>query len=225
MEKLTPEKALELLTEGIILDKKDYQKKENRWILHCIYVGLAAKRIASRLGLSESTAEVLGYIHDIGRRISHPKHPIEGYHYMCSKEYVVEAGICLTHSFIDNDICMTAGVGPTGETGAFLEHYLSNHPVNIYDNIIQLCDLFCEPTGYSTIEKRILDITKRKGISEHSKFHFLLALQLQKRIESQMGCSLQELFPEIPEEDLKSRDRDYQELLSILDCKNKVKEY
>ena len=216
-----------MLTEGIIQEEADYQKPENRWILHCIYVGQAAGRIASRLGLDVDYAEALGYIHDIGRRISHPNHPIEGYRYMVLKEYVVESGICLTHSFIDNDICMTAGEGPKGSDCDFLENYLSTHPANSYDSIIQLCDLFCDSTGYSTIEKRMLDITKRKGISEHSKFHFLSALNLQRRVEEQLGCPLQELFPEIPEEDLKNRNEDYESLLSIIDAanKNKVKQY
>ncbi len=225
MEKLTSEKALELLTEGIILEESDYEKPENRWILHCIHVGIAAGRIAKRLNLDVDHAIALGYIHDIGRRISHPNHPIEGYHYMNSKEYVVESGICLTHSFINNDITMTAGTGPYGDVALFLENYLSTHPATVYDNIIQLCDLFCEWYGYSTIEKRMLDITRRKGVSEHSKFHFLLALQLQREIESQMRCSLQELFPEIPEEDIKSRAQAYEELLTLIDSKNKVKEY
>ena len=105
MEKLTSKKALELLTEGIILQESDYQKHENRWINHCINVGEAAGRIAERLNLDSDHAKTLGYIHDIGRRINHPNHPIEGYKYMNSLEYVVESGICLTHSFINNDIC------------------------------------------------------------------------------------------------------------------------
>lgn len=227
MEKLTSEKALELLTEGIILETSDYQKHENRWINHCINVGIAAERIAKRLNLDSDLAKALGYVHDIGRRISHPKHPIEGYHYMKDKGYVVEADICLTHSFIDNDICMTIGSGPKGDISIFLSHYLSTHPATPYDRIIQLCDLFCTEIGFTTLEHRILDITKRKGTSEHSKMHFLSALQLQKSFETQMGCSLTELFPEIPEEDLKNRKEDYESLLSMIEesNKNKVKQY
>ncbi len=225
MEKLTSAKALSLLTEEIIVEASDYQKRENRWILHCIRVGHAARRIAERLGLDADYAEALGYIHDIGRRINHPTHPIEGYYYMQSKGYVVESGICLTHSFINNDICMTAGVGPKGEINAFLDQYLRNHPVTVYDNIIQLCDLFCEWNGYLTIEKRLLDITKRKGVTEHSKQHFLLALQLQKEIETKMGCTMPDLFPEIANEDLENKEKDYDTLLSIIEetNKNKVK--
>ena len=63
MEKLTSKKALELLTEGIILQESDYQKHENRWINHCINVGEAAGRIAERLNLDSDHAKTLGYIH------------------------------------------------------------------------------------------------------------------------------------------------------------------
>lgn len=223
MEKLTSKKALELLTEGIIKEDADYEKRENRWLLHCIHVGEASSRIASRLNLDVDYARALGYIHDIGRRISHPNHPIVGYQYMNEKGYVTEAGICLTHSFINNDISMTAGIGPSGEASIFLDNYLSTHPVTIYDNIIQLCDLFCEWYGYITIEKRLLDITQRKGITDHSKIHLLQALQLQKSLESQMGCSLEDLFPEIKEKDIKNRASDYEALLALID--SKVKEY
>ncbi len=227
MEKLTSEKALELLTKGIIVEPGDYQKHENRWINHCINVGIAAERIAKKLNLDSDFAKALGYVHDIGRRISHPKHPIEGYYYMKDKGYAVESGICLTHSFIDNDICMTIGGVPKGDISLFLSHYLSTHPVTPYDRIIQICDLFCTEKGFTTLEHRILDITKRKGTTEYSKMHFLLALQTQKRLEEQMGCSLLELFPEIPEEDLKNRNQDYENLLSIIEeaTKNKTKKY
>lgn len=227
MEKLTSEKALELLTEGIIKEDSDYQKPENRWINHCINVGIAAGRIAERLGEDVDYAKALGYIHDIGRRISHPNHPIDGYRYMYSKGYVVEAGICLTHSFINNDICMAIGDGPHGDAAIFLSQFLSTHSVTVCDNIIQLCDLFCTSEGFTTLENRMLDITKRKGTNNHSKIHFLLALQLQKQLEQRMNCSLEELFPEIKDSDLKSRSQDQEELLAMIENanKNKVKTY
>lgn len=227
MEKLTSKKALELLTEGIILEDSDYLKKENRWINHCIHVGIAAGRIAEKLKVDADYAKALGYIHDIGRRINHPMHPTEGYHYMNEKGYIVESGICLTHSFINNDICMTIGDGPHGEVAAFLSQYLSTHPVTVYDNIIQLCDLFCTEKGFTTLEHRVLDITRRKGTSSHSKQHFLLALQLQKQLERQMNCSLLDLFPEIPKEDLNDREKDYKNLLFMIEeaSKNKIKKY
>lgn len=221
MKKLMAKDAYQLLIEGVIQTEDDLLKLENRWILHCLYVGLASKRIAERLKLDDDYAEALGYVHDIGRKINHANHPIEGYRYMCSKGYPNEARSCLTHSFIDNDITLTAGEGPKGDTRAFLEQYLLEHPANMLDNIVQLCDLFCLSSGFTTIEKRLLDITSRKGVYDHSSTHFYRAMELKERIENAMGCSLYDLFPEIALEDKESSCDDYQQLITLLSSKER----
>ena len=214
---LSNEVAYNLLTEGIIKDENDLELDENRWIKHSLYVGEASRRIAKKLNLNEDLVLSLGYIHDIGRRINHSNHPIEGYKYMIDKGYSDYARICLTHSFIDNDINLTAGGGPnTKENYDFINSFLERSPKNIYDNIIQLCDLFCLETGFTTIEKRILDITKRKGIYDNSYNHFMKTIELKERIEEMMGCSLYDLFPEINKEDLDNIESDYLELINLL---------
>ena len=214
---LSGKNAYNLLTEGIIQDENDLERGENRWIKHSLYVGEAARRIAKKLNVNEDLALSLGYIHDIGRRINHFNHPIEGYKYMIDKGYSDYARICLTHSFIDNDITLTAGGGPkTKETYEFINRFLMENPKNIYDNIIQLCDLFCLETGFTTIEKRILDITKRKGIYDNSYNHFMKTIELKERIEEMMGCNLYDLFPEINKEDLDNIESDYLELINLL---------
>ena len=81
-ETLNSETAYQLLIKDIITTEADFKEDKNRWILHCIYSGIAAGKIADKLGLDSDYAKALGYIHDIGRRISHPKHPIEGFNYM-----------------------------------------------------------------------------------------------------------------------------------------------
>ena len=144
MTKLTSEEAYKLLIENVINDRSDLEKLENRWIWHCIYVAQAAERIAKRLNLDSDYAMALGYIHDIGRKIDHFNHPLEGYQYMKKKGYESAARICLTHSFIDNDILMTAGGGPKNPVVySKIKDFLAKNPPNIYDNIIQMCDLFC----------------------------------------------------------------------------------
>ena len=82
----------------------DLEKPENKWIKHCIYVGTGAGRIADALELDSDYAQALGYIHDIGRKISHPNHTTAGYKYMINEGDSEEARSCLTHSFIDNNI-------------------------------------------------------------------------------------------------------------------------
>ena len=219
MKKLTEEKALNLLLENI-KNKNDLSKPENKWILHSIYVGEAAKKIANGIGINSEKAIIYGYIHDIGRKINHNNHIIEGFKYLVNQGYIEEARYCLTHSFIDNDISKTAGGGPKDEESYnFINNYLKNNPHNIYDNIIQLCDLFCLETGYTTIEKRLLDISLRKGIYDNSYSHYQAAIDLKARIERGLNYSLYTLFSEISDKDLLNIENDKQELLYLLNSK------
>ncbi|MBE6151312.1 MAG: HDIG domain-containing protein [Firmicutes bacterium] len=217
MEKLTSKKAYEILTKDVINDVDDLVKPENKWVHHCIFVSLAAERIARYLNLDSDYAKSLALIHDIGRKISHPNHVIEGYNYMVNEGYIEEASICLTHSFIDNEILMTAGGGPeTKEAYEYIADYLNKREVTIYDNIVQLCDLFCLETGFTTIENRLLDISKRKGIYPNSYDHVNKAMELKERIESMLGCNLYDIFPEIKKEDLENIQRHNEELFKLV---------
>lgn len=214
--KLTSTKAYELLLDGVVIAKEDLEKTENRWVKHCLYVGIAAGRIAEQMGLDKDYAIALGYIHDIGRKISHPNHPIEGYRYMIEKGFAEEARSCLTHSFIDNNVLFTAGGGPnTKEKYDFINTYLQSIDLTAYDNIIQLCDLFCLETGFTTIERRLLDITQRKGVFSNSLLHFTKTLELKERLEKKMECSLYDLFPEISKDCIDSVEKDHEEILNI----------
>lgn len=204
-KKLDSKTAYRLLTEDIIKEENDLKQDKNRWVLHCLYSGMAAGRIAEKLGLDSDYAASLGYVHDIGRRISHPKHIIEGYNYLKALGYNNEARICLTHSFIYNDITLAAGPFPSNKAYQAITEHLNEEECNTYDNIIQLCDLFCLETGFTTLEKRILDISIRKGVFPCSKRHFNKAIELKEELEDKMGCNLYELFPEISQVDLENR--------------------
>ena len=214
--RLNSQDAYQLLIKDVITSEEDWNQPENRWLKHCIYVGEAAGRIAAQMELDSDFASALGYVHDIGRKVSHPRHVIEGYSYLMRLGYDEMARSCLTHSFIDNDINLTAGGPLRTDTQAMMLPYLDSHPVNIYDNIVQLCDLFCLDTGYTTVEKRMLDISKRKGVFSNSLEHFHSALNLKVRIEEQLGCSLYDLFPEISKEDILHIRKDRDELERLL---------
>ena len=219
MTKLTKDESLKILLQNI-KDKKELLLSENRWILHSIYVGNAAERIAKAIGINSEKALIYGYLHDIGRMINHNNHPIEGYNYLINLGYENEARICLTHSFIDNDINKTAGGGPKDiKSYTFINNYLENHPHTIYDNIIQLCDLFCLETGYTTIEKRLLDITNRKGVYDNSYDHYQSVLDLKSRIEIGLNFNLYTLFPEIKQEDIQNINNDIEKLFILLKSK------
>lgn len=214
--KLSSKEAYELLIQDVIFEEADFLKEKNRWVQHCINVGIAAGRIAKKLGLNDDFAQACGYLHDVGRKISHPRHVIEGYYYLQNRGYEEMARFCITHSFINNDINLTAGGPLRADTAALVSSYLNIHSANIYDHIIQLCDLFCLDTGFTTIEKRILDISLRKGVYDNSLNHFYYALHLKSSIERQMGCSLYSLFPEIPNEYILSISDDRNQLEALL---------
>ena len=177
--------ALALLLQNI-RSRYDLSKPENKWILHSIYVGLAARRIANELNLDEDYALTIGYMHDIGRIIKHENHPIEGYLYLNYLGYPDIARYSLTHSFINNVIPNTIGHGPDKTSFEFISKYLNSIELNIYDNIIQLCDLFCLESGFTTFEKRILDVTERKGVYPNSLTHFDSIMKLKEKIELMM---------------------------------------
>lgn len=216
MDMLTADKALELLLKGVVKNKEDLSVYQNRWIKHCLYVGIASGRIAQRIGLDVDYAISIGYIHDIGRKISHANHTIAGYEYMIEEGYQEEARFCLTHSFIDNDINNSAGGVPEPQDRYdYMNNYLVQTRPNLYDNIVQMCDLFCLETGFTTVERRMLDISRRKGIYPNSREHFSKVMELKSRIESLMGCSLYELFPEISKEDISAIGQDHDEILKM----------
>ncbi len=223
MDELTAGGAYQLLIKDVIFDSTDCEKPENRWVWHSFNVAEACGRIAKQLGLDDNYAMSLGYVHDIGRKISHVGHPILGYQLMDRLGYREYGRSCITHSFINNDITLTAGTGPSGNSLLFLEHALKTLKLTPYDNIVQISDLFCTAEGFTTIEKRLLDITKRKGVTEHSKEHYESVIALKEKLESEMGVSLYSLFPEIAEEDLQNCEKDRQALLDYIESKQKEK--
>jgi len=133
---LTSEKALEML------ENCKGKTFSDGWIEHCICVGNCASVIANALNLDEEKAKVLGYIHDIGRAIDSPNHVMAGYYYLKELGYDDEyCNICLTHSYLNNDVNCTAGGFP--KPNEFKDQFIKNHEFTIYEKIINLCDLMC----------------------------------------------------------------------------------
>lgn len=214
--KMTSYDAYMLLLKDVINSEEDLDKDENRWVKHCIYVGRAAERIANKLGLDYDYAKALGYLHDVGRKVSHPKHAIEGYNYLMSLGHNEEARICMTHSFVENDIEAVAGGSLIDSPSyQFVNDYLGTHPCTLYDNVVQLCDLFCLDKGFTTVEKRMYDVVSRKGVHENSLYHWEKVKALKEKLESLMGCDLYSLFPEV-KDDLAHIDEDRNNLENLL---------
>lgn len=129
---LTSKEARELLE----IERKT--TKDDRWIEHSICVGDSAGRIAKALkekgyNVDVDKAITLGYIHDIGKYNGESRgHVMRGYEYLKNKGYDEEyANICLTHSYLNNDILCTAGGVPDKEKNPFLTDFIEKHEYKI----------------------------------------------------------------------------------------------
>lgn len=180
---------------------------DDRWIKHCISVGDSAGRIAKALcekgiNVDMDKAITLGYLHDIGKYNGESHgHVMRGYEYLKSKGYDDEyANICLTHSYLNNDIVCTAGGVPNPKDNLFLTNFIKNHEYTIEEKIINLCDLMC-PQGNKifTIDKRLIDIMIRRGAYSNTQYHIKETYKLKEYFDNLLGYNLYDLFPKIKE--------------------------
>lgn len=192
---INSKKAYEILMNGKNINPT------GSWVEHSIRVGQAAERIAKKIGIDSDKAAAMGYLHDIGKIYGEPysQHVVKGYEYLksmgISDEY---ANICLTHSYLNNDINCTAGGIPDKDSYKyqFRKDFIENHQYNIYDKIIECCDLFCT-AQFMTMDERLIEIMLRKGAHDNTVYHITYAQKLKKELEEKMGCNLYALFPEI----------------------------
>lgn len=188
--KLTSEQALKMLEEFAKIERNE------RWIKHSICVGESAGKIAEKLGLDVEKAKTLGFIHDIGKAIGEfSEHIINGYQYLLDLGYDEEyANICLTHSYLNNDVFCTAGGVP--EDIPFRTEFIKNHSYTIYEKIINLCDLMCTDVNM-TLEKRLIDIMVRRGVYSNTVYHIQEAQKLKKEIDDMLGMNVYHLFSDV----------------------------
>ena len=190
--KLTVEKARELLEEA------RGKTPDDHWINHSICVGNSAGKIAEKLNLDVDYAKTLGYIHDIGKSVGEFKeHVMNGYKYIKELGYDDEyANICLTHSYLNNDVYCTAGGIPRDIP--FRTEFVKNHEYTIYEKIINLCDLMCTDVNM-TVDKRLIDLMSRRGAYENTQYHIKETYKLKQYIDEQLGFNVYDLFPSIKE--------------------------
>ncbi len=188
--KLSSKKALELLNSFV------NKTEHNGWITHSICVGNSAGKIAEKLNLDVDKAKALGYIHDIGKGVGEfSNHVMNGYNYLKDLGYDDEfANICLTHSYLNNDINCTAGGIP--KDIPFRTQFIKNHEYTVYEKIINLCDLMCTSVNV-TLEKRLIDIMIRRGVHENTVYHIKEAQKLKQEIDNMLGFNVYNLFPDI----------------------------
>ena len=187
-----------------ILDDIRGNLKDDSWIKHSICVGNTGGKIAKALNEKGYNIDVdnvitLGYIHDIGKYTGESKgHIMRGYEYLKEKGYDDEyCNVCLTHSYLNNDILCTAGIAPNPEDYPFLADFIKNHEYTIEEKIINLCDLMCARDNVYTVDKRLVDILIRKGASSNTQYHIIETYKLKEYFDNLLGYNLYDLFPEI----------------------------
>lgn len=180
---------------------------DDRWIKHCISVGDSAGRIAKALCEKEINVDIdkaitLGYLHDIGKYNGESHgHVMRGYEYLKNKGYDDEyANICLTHSYLNNDIICTAGGVQNPKDNPFLTKFIKNHEYTIEEKLINLCDLMCsQGNKVFTIDKRLIDIMIRRGAYSNTQYHIKETYKLKEYFDNLLGYNLYDLFPKIKE--------------------------
>ena len=145
-------------------------------------------------------AITLGYVHDIGKYTGESHgHVMRGYEYLKNKGYDEEyANICLTHSYLNNDILCTAGGIPDKEKNPFLTDFIEKHEYTVEEKLVNLFDLMCT-TKILTIDKRLIDIVLKKGVFSNTQYHVEETYKLKEYFDNLLGYNLYDLFPEIKE--------------------------
>ncbi|MEG1255806.1 HD domain-containing protein [Clostridium sp.] len=174
------------------------------WVNHSFYVAEAAKLIAEQTpNMDSELAYILGLLHDIGRRFgpNGMRHNIDGYNYFVEKGYDLVGRICLSHTaFKYNDKVIIVGKwNGTKEEHDFIVDYLSKTEETDYDKLIKLCDYISLPTGFTLIEKRLVDIAIRGGINEYTIPRWKSTFEIKSYFEQKIGKSIYELLPGVME--------------------------
>lgn len=188
-----------------LLEIERQNAKDDKWIEHCICVGNSAGIIARALKEKGYDVDIdktitLGYLHDIGKYSGESHgHVMRGYEYLKSKGYDDEyCNICLTHSYLNNDVVCTAGGVPNPEDNPFLTEFIKKHEYTIEEKLINLCDLMCtQGNKVFTIDKRLIDIMIRRGAYSNTQYHVKETYKLKEYFDNLLGYNLYDLFPEI----------------------------
>lgn len=174
-----------------------HSQNPGQWREHVLHAARAAEAIAARSGLDPDRAWVLGALHDVGRfegvRAMH--HIIAGYNLLMEKGDPGAARICMTHSFPGGDPTTYLGKWDvTDEERAFVIDYITHCEMDDYDRLIQLCDALALSEGICLIEKRLVSVVLRHGVTPNLAEKWRATLAIRDDFERRMGCSIYTLF-------------------------------
>lgn len=173
------------------------------WEQHSISVATNARLIAEKAaGMDCEKAYILGLMHDIGRRagVKGIAHIFDGYDYMINIGQEEIARICLTHSFPLKDVNTFNGKYDCSVAQKlFLQEYMQNIEYNNYDLLIQLCDAISLPNGACIMEKRLVDVALRHGLTDFTLAKWKAFMNTKKYFDELCGCNIYTLLPNVLE--------------------------
>ena len=153
----------------------------------------AAYAIADRLKMDAEKAFVMGVMHDIGRSFSKGQfqHIRDGYEYLNSLGYTEVAKICLTHSFVIQDINIYVGKMDISEAEQMKYQYiLRMQQYDFYDRLIQLCDSISTGNGYVIPEKKFVTNAFKYGFKETTIEKWRTVLEIYENFEERLGMNV-----------------------------------
>ena len=169
------------------------------WAEHSKTVARAAQTIASKCGVDEDTAYILGLLHDIGRYKGTMglRHIYTGYNLMIEKGYDHQARICLSHSFPVKDYAAIYGNDCTKEEFEEIKIKIDAYEYDDYDRLIQLCDSICMAEGVCLLEVRLVDIARRYNEFNQAILNkWKVLFELKKYFDNKCGINIYSLFSE-----------------------------
>lgn len=173
------------------------------WVPHSLFTAKAAEAIAKvHPELDGEIAYVLGYLHDIGRRvgITYMRHSLDGYKFLQQQGYDDAARICITHTFWLKGLDEYPGKWDcSNEEINFLKSYVASIEYDEYDWLIQLCDCLALPNGFCLLEKRLVDVALRYGTTKYTTAKWKLLFENKAQFEQKIGRPIYDLLPGVRE--------------------------
>lgn len=175
------------------------------WVAHSQTVARAAGTIARACGMDERRCEALGLLHDIGRYRGKAsfEHVIAGYDLMMEKGWPSAARVCLTHSFPLQDIRVYHGtIDCSPEDYERAKGLLARVVYDDEIRLIQLCDAISLPTGVTVMDKRLLEVGMRHGLSPETTRKWQAFLDLKALFDKRCRQNIYRLFSDEMTRDL-----------------------
>ena len=80
-----------------------------------------------------------------------------------------------------------------------MQEYMQNIEYNNYDLLIQLCDAISLPNGACIMEKRLVDVALRHGLTDFTLAKWKAFMNTKKYFDELCGCNIYMLLPNVLE--------------------------